>query len=123
MTDARPRPATLGDVKAGDTLWYVPHISYRGSQRELTITKVGRIWASTGDRIPTRIHKRTLEVNGEGFSSPGRCFRSRDHYERWKVAVDVWNRLRRRMNDCPPDVTEQRVRQAAALLGVEIDAA
>jgi len=103
-------------LKVGDTLWFVPERGY-GQPCELKIASIGRKWMTVAPSWPGRIHKGTLWVE-EG----GQCYRSRGHYEAREATTASWNRLRDRMRACPSDLTEQRIRQAAALLGVELDA-
>ena len=108
-------------LKVGQTLWFVPSATWRGVSREVTVTKVGRKWASLNDNA--RVSVATMWIDGGEYSSPGRCWPSAEVYENWCKCTDAWTELRRRISwgDPPQDMTVERVREAAAILGVALD--
>lgn len=110
-------------LTVGQTLWYVPQYSYRPDKGgyEVTIEKVGRRWATLANN-QGRIDRDTLHVDGRGYSSPGRCWINRDHYEKHKRAASVWAEFARQVwtKSLPSNITEENIRQAALLLKLEL---
>ena len=104
-------------LKPGDTLWLVRRWSTTDKGRVVTIRSVARKYATATDG--TRIDKHTLAVP----DSDAQCFRSEADHKTAVAADKMWILLNRRMHMRPPEVDTQRIRQAAVLLGVEIDAA
>lgn len=80
-------------VVIGQKLWYVPRELRRADPREVTVTKVGRKWADVSGGHG-RINVETLEVDGRGYSSPGKCWRSREEYEAYDALCKAWDELR-----------------------------
>lgn len=78
----------------GQTLLYVPNDLRRSEPREVTVTKIGRKWADISGGY-NRISITTLDVDGYGYSSPGKCWRSREAYESHKKLCEAWSELRR----------------------------
>lgn len=89
--------------------------------RELTVDSLGRRWAYCGG---FRVDRNTLAVSGDGYGSPGRCYLSREHYAAEKAAEWAWNKLHEQTRRHRPGngPSEDDIRRAAALLGVEIPA-
>ena len=109
-------------LTVGQTLWYVP-TAWGGGQRpgcEVTVTKIGTRWATLD--WPGRIDKRTWRADGGEYSSPGRCYLSREHHDAHQRTEKVWNALAKRIQyaNVPVDATEAKIHQAAALLGIEL---
>lgn len=120
------------DISVGTTLWYVPEnrrmAGYGGEPRELVVTKVGRQWATVNDPRGTirRVHMENLRADGEGYTSPGQCYRSREAYEVWLETSTAWGDLLKALDRkyYPPEgMTAQRVRLALGMLqmGGDID--
>lgn len=113
---------------AGQKLVYV--CEYGGYKREsepreVTVESVGRRWANLSWR-GYRCDKNTLIVDGHGYSSPGRCHLSIEHYQQWLAAGTAWRRLSAqigRQYACPTDVTAEDIAKAAELLGLDLEKA
>jgi hypothetical protein len=107
-------------LEVGQTLWFVPSDTRWNREREMTVKKVGRKWAKTDER--TRVDIKTLMVCGGNYSSPGRCYLSRDEWESEKARKAAWSDLRRcidRSWHIPAGVSLDHIKQAMALLGFE----
>lgn len=110
------------DIETGTKLWFVPENTRRGGDpRELTVAKVGRVWLTTEDplRRVTRVHGESLLADGGGYTSPGRCYRSREDYEAWLETWRTWCDLRHKVDrklSMPEGLSAQRVRLALGLL-------
>lgn len=109
-------------LEVGQKLWLV--LSRNSShQQEVTVTKVGRKWATLDHGYrPYRIDKESMEVDGGQYMSPGRCHLSRDEYERAKKRGDDWSSLlsaiRNRWSP-PPRATSESIAEARKLLGLD----
>jgi hypothetical protein len=108
----------------GQTLWFVYSHNYGNLPRsncEVTITKVGREWLtlSSGHRID----KHTLEVDGEGYASPGRCYLSRKKHEEEIAVVLEWKKFLRFLQAkgyrAPGGATVESIAQAMRILKLE----
>lgn len=103
-------------LSVGQKLWYVPNRN-RGGQCEVTVTKVGRLWANLDNR--ERISLESLEADAGQYSSPGRAYLSKGDYELSLRLHEVWREFRRRVDHqyLPPDgVTFSDVERATDLL-------
>jgi hypothetical protein len=114
------------DLKPGDKLFFEGSHNYNGAGtlREVTIASIGRKWINFDGR-EARADKETLWADGGEYSSSGRYWRSeaewKDHGERCLV----WGRFSKIMYNRlygTPKASTEAIRQAAALLGVELDA-
>lgn len=106
-------------LSVGQTLYFVPH---RGAPREVTITSVGRKWAYFGRHDQIRME--TMAVQWDGFDH-GRVYLSEADYEAERAADNIWAALYRKIlpRSRPPGITADAIRQAAALLGIELSEA
>jgi hypothetical protein len=105
----------------GQTLWFV-YNNYGNRSRlnsEVTITKVGREWLTLSSG--RRINKHTLEVDGKGYASPGRCYLSREIYEKRMATLKAWRDFSSSIDPRnPPDGVElESIAQAMRLLNLE----
>ena len=110
-------------LAAGQKLWYVPDGSLSLHAREVTIAKVGRVWAAMEGWLKLRISLNDLSADGYGYSSPGRCYFSREEYETELALAAAWGSLRRKVNEgwlAPAGVTVEAIEHAAALLGLRL---
>lgn len=104
-------------LEVGQKLWMVPAVRYLGEPRWVTVTKVGRKWASIDIR-GYRIDLTTLRIDGATHASPGRCWLSKTAYDDVASADRAWQSLRANMNRWRPDaVTREDIATAARLLG------
>lgn len=114
------REAGLMPMREGQTLWYVPADMRWSKPREVTVTKIGRKWATLGNF--GRVDITTMYVDGGDYPSPGRCYLSKEDYEVALSADRLWRKLVEKIGykNRPMDVFADAIRQAAALLGVDL---
>jgi hypothetical protein len=104
-------------LEVGQKLWWVPSHRHNMSEREVTVEKVGRKWATLD--CGYRIDVASLVADVGGYSSPGKCYPTREEWSAenalgtaWsEFASDIRNRYRR-----PEGVTIEDIRQARELL-------
>lgn len=109
-------------LKEGQVLWFVPYEKRWSREREVVVSKVGRKWAVIDDGR-NRVDASTLEVDGKGYVSPGKCYVSREVYEIEKARRDSWQALRRALDErrsAPDGVTTESIAAAAALLNIQL---
>lgn len=104
-------------LQVGQKLWYV---SIRhGESHEAVVTKVGRKWATIGEGWRAQlIDLVTMQADGKGYSSPGRCYLSREAHEMERARSDTWSRFVNvvKYKNCPAGVTTDDIKQAMQLL-------
>lgn len=108
---------------AGQELWLVPSARYLGDPSLVTVGKVGRKWAEVKDgkfdSVIGRINVETLFLDGDGYTSAGRCWLNRADWEAETSRQSAWEGLRRsidRTYDAPPHVSHDSIKQIIALL-------
>jgi hypothetical protein len=106
---------------AGQTLWFVYYKSYSLRPRpdcEVTVTKVGREWLALSNRH--RVDKHTLIADGKNYSPPGRCYLSREIYEKRMATLKAWRDFSSSIDPRnPPDGVElESIAQAIRLLNL-----
>ena len=109
-------------LSVGQKLWYVPVVGY-GQPHEVGIVKIGRVWATLGGFERRRIRIDDLTADGGDYSSPGRCWLSREEWEHEMAAIAAWDKFRRVVSQffsMPPELTRSKIVEAAALLGLDI---
>ena len=81
--------STTHRLTVGQRLYYVPS---RGASRWVTVTKVGRKWATCDDdsRMEFRVNLDTLVIDGGGYDSPGKCYLDEDVYRASVRRVEAW---------------------------------
>jgi hypothetical protein len=90
---------------------------------EVEIERIARKWIYVKSRGIGRFDRKTLEVDGAGYTSPGRCYLDRAHYEAVCRAERMWKIFRINAGyQRPPTATGERIAEAAALLGIELSA-
>lgn len=105
--------------KVGQRLWLVPTFRYEGDPREVVVASVGRKWATLEGLYPSRRIDNDGRVDGRGYSSPGRCYESREQYEAERDLAACWDDTVRRIGSRVPDgMTMDRVQQVRALVGL-----
>jgi len=109
--------------KIGDKLWYVPRERYMGSPRELTVTKVGRVWFETDGRRGLRFRIDTMQADGGQYISPGRAYWSREFYELESALDAEWEKFRNMILNTRhrPESVEyiQQIQKAFETLGIK----
>lgn len=113
----------MSKLTVGQKLWWVGVWSRVGvtaeSGREVTITSVGRKWAGI-DRPDTRVDIHSLVADGGEYSSPGRCYLSREDYEREYILRREWEWLKRMFPARPPaHITPDAIQLIASVIGLE----
>lgn len=92
----------------------------RGGDRFVTITKLGNKWATLEGHRPYRIDLETLWIDGQGYTSPGRCWLDKEARETERVTDEAWKSLLPQFGgysaNRPPHVTLTIIEQIAALL-------
>jgi hypothetical protein len=87
---------------------------------EVEVASVGRKWATLKGRYG-RLNIITGEMDGEGYSAPGRFYLSREHYEAEQRADRAWDAFRWRVGyQRPPGLAAERITLAASTLGIEL---
>ena len=96
-------------LKAGDVLWFVAD-SHRHGERTVgyavTVAKIGKRWATLDKPMhrPERIDMETWEMDGGQYTSPGRCYASREAYEAHMALKAAWENFAKRLSAWnPPD--------------------
>jgi hypothetical protein len=107
-------------LTVGQELWYVPaDRRYLGGACAVRVLKVGRKWAEVSSNLG-RIDAQSLWVDGGKYSSPGRCWLSKEAWEAAEALNSAWSEFYRDMygRHVPPDhVTVAIIAQVRAILG------
>jgi hypothetical protein len=105
-------------LKVGQKLWWVGNYRNRTGV-EVTVTKVGRVWAELSNR--ERISIKTLQADEKGYSSPGSCYLSSDEHKRIIERQKAWDLFRKNIHyrHIPDHVTVEDITEAARLIGIE----
>lgn len=110
------------NLQIGQRLWYVPGARWKGDPTFVTVTKVGKKWA-------TALHQgRELRLDllrlRDDCATTGQAHVSREEYESTMRIQRAWGRLthsiRNTYGPAPQGVTEQDILTAAKLLGIEL---
>ena len=105
-------------LKVGQTLFMVK--TY-GGNRLVTVTKVGRKWATLNTRH--RVNIETLIVDGGNYNSPGKCYLTEAEY-RQKIELETtWEKLKNKLNwaRLPEGITTTDILEAAKILKIDMD--
>ncbi len=87
----------MNEFTVGQVLYYVPDSSVRGGTPHfVTILKVGRKWLYFRTM---RVDKDSLNVDGNGYASPGECWLSKEEYDRYRELCKAWAELKSRIRD------------------------
>lgn len=102
--------------EVGQKLWFVSSHT-RGKEYEVTVSKVGRVWAHLGNRFRCDASGR---VDGGNYSSPGHCYVSREAYELEKARLEAWLKFKRDLEhkQMPESLTIDDLAQIAASLEI-----
>lgn len=106
----------------GQTLWFVGERSgsKRGRSGDVTVTAVGRKWMEIEGCFSGRVELETMKADGQGFTSPGRCYLSKQDWLDKDGARLAWNALRSSMPlTCPDGLSHETIAQAAKLLRLD----
>lgn len=108
------------NLQPGQKLWYVPEDPRWEKTREVTVAKIGNRWAELG-RKDFRADLETLEVDGGKYSSPGRCYLSREAWEEEKLLRAAWREFQRDVERANAEgglITVENISAARQVLGL-----
>ena len=109
------------EMEVGTKLWYVRTDGTKFDHgQEVTVVKVGRVWATldTGKRISLT----TLLADGGDYSSPGRCYTSKEEHDLIRETAIQWKFFRNKIRDfysAPAGITPDDIDKATKLLKLE----
>jgi hypothetical protein len=107
-------------LTVGQELWYAPaDRRYLGGACAVRVLKVGRKWADVDHHIG-RVDAESLWVDGGKYSSPGRCWLSKETWEAEEARRSAWDQLRRDVygqHPPPEHITTEQIENVRALLG------
>jgi hypothetical protein len=107
-------------LKVGDVVWFVPRQKYNGAPRELTVTKVGRKWATIGEGWRRmRADVGSWAVDGGNYSGPGDLYTSEAAWREESEISAQWDLLRRwieRRYQRPEHLTAAQIADVFAVL-------
>lgn len=109
------------NLQPGQKLWFVYSDRRQGQGREVTVEKIGRKWATLtdGDRVSIE----SLDMDGGQYSSPGRCYLSREEWARSEEVRLAWVRFSDSVHSryAPPTgVTAEAIRSVSMILKLEV---
>jgi hypothetical protein len=116
------KAAAMADLKVGQKLYFVYSDRRRGEPYYLVVKKVGRKWATTSREGWThddyRIDVNTLWADAGHYTSPGRCYISKEDYDEAVTRQVEWDRLREMVKtyNVPQWMTREKIAQIAKLL-------
>lgn len=113
----------MGKLSVGQQLWCVQPDRRDGAPRWVTVTAVGRKWATIDGR--RRVDASTLasEPTGFGHGVHGIYYRTKEEWEVEQERRVIWRTIRDNIDYAPPDdISTAAIYQAAALLGIELPA-
>lgn len=105
-------------LSVGQRLWYVPSQHRWQSASYVTVKKGGRKWAEL-ERGFSRIALDSLYADGGQYSSPGRCYLSKEEHDQEVERQTAWSSLKRRLDAqyrCPDGVDSEDIRKVYSLL-------
>jgi hypothetical protein len=100
----------------GQSLVFAPY-GKRHEVLDLTVTKIGRKWVTLSNDY--RFDPATLRVDGQGYTSPGRMYLSRDEYNTAVAITEAWRLMQNAIDYVPPPgVTVADIEAARKLLRI-----
>jgi len=103
--------------EVGQKLWFVRSEKRSGQPQEVTVEKVGRVWATLDFHMRCDSSGR---VDGGQYSSPGHCYVSREVYELEQSRLNAWWKFKRDLErkQMPETLTVEALAQIAASLEI-----
>lgn len=102
----------------GQELWFSPEDRRGGAKGyPVRVIQVGRKWAKLDGS--GRVNMETMWIDGEGYSSPGRCWLSQEAWLAEEARQKAWSDLRKivdRKYQAPDDISEQNIKSAIGLI-------
>lgn len=87
------------DFKIGQSLYFVPNNKSNNTTEWWTVEKVGRKWLTCKRyNRECRVDKKTLNVDGGNYNSPGRCYLSKEEYDKQKYHKDLWESIKHKFD-------------------------
>lgn len=108
----------------GQELYFVPSDLRWRSPSTVRVTKIGRRWAYIDRGYDSRIDKETWVVDGHGYGSPGRCYRSEADWRSHCRRTEAWFAIRKFLagyGPIPDRVTLSDLERVAEILGVPLE--
>lgn len=92
----------LNEIKVGQKLWYVP-IERRHDPFSVMVESIGRKWFSVkADWYSLKINLEDFCADGGKYTSPGKCWLSKESYESEMELRSAWDDFKRRIPHMPP---------------------
>lgn len=104
-------------LQVGQELWFVHRERRSGAPFTTKVTKIGRKWAQLDSHY--RIDVATMVADGGQYTSPGRCWISREEWEAEVARNEAWWKLRRmieRQYDPPAGLSTEQIGQIIGTL-------
>jgi hypothetical protein len=109
----------VNNIIAGDRLYFVPGRYRTGRTPEwITVEKVGRRWITF--TMGARMAVGSVEIDGGGYASPGRVYRTEAEYEAERQRAEAWRDIRRFVDGqhaAPADIDLAAVAKALRMPG------
>jgi hypothetical protein len=109
----------MKNLKVGDKLWYTPRSYSSGLNSWLVVHKVGRKWAHFTGGLRIDITDNRNDVDGGGYSSPGRVWRSQEEWHEHVRSQALHDLLRHEVSRFSNKWTVSQLEGALKSLGVE----
>jgi len=110
----------LHGIEVGQQLWYVPHYRRYDNSTFVTVSKIGRKWATVEPARYPRFDLVTLRADGGGYSIPGTYWLSKEDCDEATLAFDLWQQLKRAVEYSQPLTDVNGIKQIAAMCGIEL---
>jgi len=92
-------------ITKGQTLYFVPNQYSNYVPREVVVNTVGRVYFTVNEE-QLRFRLDTMEADGLGYSSPGRCYENQGVYVLEQMIQKEYALLRMQLpSRCPDEVT------------------
>ena len=103
--------------EVGQKLWFVRSEKRSGEPREVTVEKVGRVWATLSNHLRCDA---TGKVDGGSYQSPGHCYVNRGAYELEQARLIAWRKFTCGLEykQMPETLTIEALAQIAASLEI-----
>ena len=98
----------------GQELFWVDRM--RKTNRHVTVKKIGRKWVYLSNHH--RIDRKTMEADGRGYSSPGKCYPSQQDYFDFLNLINEWSGMKREFDGFypPKGMTLDKISQIRNIL-------
>lgn len=110
------------DLKVGKKLYWVPN---RGEPSEVEITKIGYKWVTLNypSWRPYRISRNDFTADGYGYSSPGKCYESKEAFDEMTYRDNIWCDTIKRIHQyrAPSEMTTKEIEDLRKKLGLSTE--